>query len=311
MYNPSDPPPSCFLPALLFIQIWWRLQPGTPAVTEAEQHLHIDFLLSSIALLPPPQPISYSSLAAGIRCYDGMGWTSQANGTTTRTVPLRQWTKLYVEAGARCLWSLIILMDNESWRFYGTKEKDLTCLLFISSSVAPKAVILSVYFLSFTSNDFSRRQTPADVRDEDRAPIGCRLSPMRPPHWGTDNLRVWWMRGSVCVCVCVWVSRGGHRSEEGPCGLALQSNEPFQERKGARPHRPVRCFTHTHQKKGKGLNMMTTSPRRGRTRHLLSNVSVWNNNTVKPLEEESNTKSHTCTRTHSQANGTIMCNGSC
>lgn len=106
-----------------------------------------------------------------------------------------------------------------------------------------------------------------DVRDESRAPIGCRLSPMRPPPRGADSPWVWWMRG-VSVFVYVCECRGGHRSVERPRGLALQSNEPFQKGGGETPSTGVVTHTHTRTQgwKEKGPDMMTTSPRRERVR---------------------------------------------
>lgn len=121
-----------------------------------------------------------------------------------------------------------------------------------------------------------------------RAPIGRRLSPLRPPHWGFDKLWVWWMRESVCVFVCVCKCQEGHHSVEGPHGLALQSNEAFQKGGGKTPSTSdvTHTHTHTHNVKKRTLCDDHISQEKEWKSHLLRNVSDLDTNIVIPLREK-------------------------
>lgn len=145
----------------------------------------------------------------------------------------------------------------------------------------------TIYLLSLTSNYFIsgwRHCFYGDVRNEARDPIGCPMSPMRPPPWVADNLQVWWMRWS-CVCLSMCVSVGWRwgvcvcvMGGSPQCRASLWINVTVQwtisERRGQDPIDQC-CYTHnTRRKKEKGPDMMTTSPRRERVRLICWAMSL-------------------------------------
>lgn len=142
-----------------------------------------------------------------------------------------------------------------------TRNKGDICFTIFS----PNNIVCFVNFpFSSLLIGFIRMETStvmSEMRREPRLAAGCH-------QWGhlseaqTATEYDGW--GSPCVCLCVWVLGGGHRGVEGPSGLALQSNEPFQKGRGETPS--TSALTHTYGKKEKGPDMMTACPRGGRGR---------------------------------------------
>lgn len=94
----------------------------------------------------------------------------------------------------------------------------------------------------------------------------------------------------VYVCECPGGWGVGHSSMEGPSGLALQSNEPFQKKEGETPSTTI-PDTQTHtQKITTWYDDMTASARRGRVLRL---VLVLDNHVLAALENRFNRKWHT------------------
>lgn len=79
----------------------------------------------------------------------------------------------------------------------------------------------------------------------------------------------------------------GQHSVEGPHGLVFQSTEPLQKGGGKTPSTTTSAHTQDP----------TSSPRREKNSHLLSNCSGFDNNIVTSLENISDINTHTHQRT--------------